>query len=321
MGLLITLTILALAHSIALMPLAASSSTTSWSTAKRGVRASGTQSPTNAGKYDKRSRSQLISRRSLQLPVNAVASHPAGHTDNSTASATTTAHADSSVHAMAAHDRQKATAPATRAVGTAAQSSSKGTQYPSRSHFLPARDAITDDTNASSSDISAAVPDPRSAAAVAAGITASTQDAVKQLPFERRGAFDDWADLLDATISPRRAIVSILPSDAHLAAVLTLAYSLRMSGNALPLVLFHMAHNSPSVAVRKAISKAGWDLRPLERVEPFSRDVADRYKDACAFSDSALVSMSAAQPLQHGTLMHIQWICSVDLCLSPWSEA
>ena len=98
---------------------------------------------------------------------------------------------------------------------------------------------------------------------------------------ERRGAFDDLQEVHDAVIPPRRAIASILPSDAHLAAALTLAYTLRKSGNALPLILFHMAHAPPAPAVRSAVVHAGWDLRALERVEPFYKNTTQRYQDAC----------------------------------------
>lgn len=95
------------------------------------------------------------------------------------------------------------------------------------------------------------------------------------------GAFDSLPEVLDAVNAPRRAIVSLLPTRHHVAAALTLAYTLRKSGNALPLVLFHMAHDLPPRAVQDVLTRAGWDLRPLERLEPFA-NVPPHYQDACA---------------------------------------
>lgn len=144
----------------------------------------------------------------------------------------------------------------------------------------PARPASPLSTNTTRTPSTAPVPAPKPAAV-------RTTTVVQQPPVrayvrvERRGAFDDLREVRDAVVPPRRAIASILPSDAHVAAALTLAYTLRKGGNALPLVLFHMAHDPPSVAVRNAVMRAGWDLRPLKRVEPFFKDVIERYQDAC----------------------------------------
>ena len=97
------------------------------------------------------------------------------------------------------------------------------------------------------------------------------------------GEFDSLPELRGIAVTPRRAIASIVPAigDPHLAAVVTLAYSLRKSGNALPLVLFYIEGGGFSPVARAVAERAGWQMRPFNRVEPF-KPTQPKYTDACA---------------------------------------
>ena len=97
------------------------------------------------------------------------------------------------------------------------------------------------------------------------------------------GAFDNLPEVRGVAVTPRRAIATLVPALAvpHLAAVVTLAYSLRQTGNALPLILFYIEGGELSPVARETVERAGWQLRPLKRVTPFKK-TAPRFTDACA---------------------------------------
>lgn len=101
----------------------------------------------------------------------------------------------------------------------------------------------------------------------------------------RRGAFDHlvYAAGRGSQKAPaRRAIVSILQDETHLASVLTLAFSLREHGNVLPLVLFHNTTWTLSDTARDIVELAGWEIRTWERIAPFVGGTESKFMDTCA---------------------------------------
>jgi hypothetical protein len=68
----------------------------------------------------------------------------------------------------------------------------------------------------------------------------------------------------------------------YLAGVLTLAYSLRKHGNALPLIVMHLDDGRLSRASLRAVERAGWTLRAVERIAPFKAVANKDYDNQCA---------------------------------------
>ena len=98
------------------------------------------------------------------------------------------------------------------------------------------------------------------------------------------GAFDYLAANASGVMPQapqRRAIISFMESDTYLAGALTLAFSLRRHGNVLPLVLCHLPDHKISPAGQRALQRAGWQLREVQRIPPF-REAPDHFKNQCA---------------------------------------
>jgi hypothetical protein len=84
------------------------------------------------------------------------------------------------------------------------------------------------------------------------------------------GAFDCFPGVRTAKPAARRAIATFVADDDSLAAALTLAYTLRKHGNALPLILFTIngpKHLSP--VSRSVLTCAGWHIREWQEIKPF----------------------------------------------------
>lgn len=135
------------------------------------------------------------------------------------------------------------------------------------------------------------------------------------------GAFDSLSALQSVPVRPRRVIVSMVPADAdpHLAAIVTLAYSLRRAGNALPLVLFYIESNKFSLAARRTAQRAGWQLRVIERVTPF-KETPERFTDACDLLnlDMRADVLSAGALLFQHRLAAMFAQCCAGLMLADW---
>jgi hypothetical protein len=78
--------------------------------------------------------------------------------------------------------------------------------------------------------------------------------------------------------------------------VLTLAYTMRLHGNNLPLLLMHFNDDSLSPASREVAVRAGWQLYPVERIAPFKPTGMMQYQHQCA-------SLSYAMERQPGLLI------------------
>ena len=94
------------------------------------------------------------------------------------------------------------------------------------------------------------------------------------------GAFDDLPEVQDVSRAPRRALASFLQNDAYLAGALTLAYTLRKHGNALPLLLFTLKGGELSPAARSVAERAGWRMREWEPIAAF-KPTSGTFKHQC----------------------------------------
>jgi hypothetical protein len=84
------------------------------------------------------------------------------------------------------------------------------------------------------------------------------------------GVFDCLPAVRGVTPPPRRALVTFLQNDRYLAAVLTLAYTLRKHGNALPMILYTIKGLTElSPVSRGLVECAGWQIREWKGIEAY----------------------------------------------------
>jgi hypothetical protein len=82
----------------------------------------------------------------------------------------------------------------------------------------------------------------------------------------------------NATPGQRRALATFLETDQYLAGALTLAYTLRKHGNALPMIMYTpegMGELSP--VSRDLAECAGWQVREVEGIIP-DRDASEQFR-------------------------------------------
>ena len=113
------------------------------------------------------------------------------------------------------------------------------------------------------------------------------------------GAFDDLPEVQDVSRAPRRALASFLQNDAYLAGALTLAYTLRKHGNALPLLLFTLKGGELSPAARSVAERAGWRMRDWEPIAAF-KPTSGTFKHQCGLLGSCHFAHLAPAKLAQG---------------------
>jgi hypothetical protein len=107
--------------------------------------------------------------------------------------------------------------------------------------------------------------------------------ATPAVPAAFASAFDDLPEVRNVQVTPRRAIATFLQNDVYLAGALTLAYSLRKRGNALPLLLFTLKGKGVptlSPASLDAARHAGWRIRTWAPIGPF-KEPAPHFRYQC----------------------------------------
>jgi hypothetical protein len=95
------------------------------------------------------------------------------------------------------------------------------------------------------------------------------------------GAFDCLPSVRNAAPLRRRALATFLQNDEYLAAALTLAYTLRKHGNALPLIMFTIEGlGQLSPAARQLVECAGWQIREWKGIKPY-KDTHPSFHHQC----------------------------------------